>query len=106
MKVKRQFGSELKVQIVLSVIKRELTALEAARQYDLAPSLIYKWQDEFLAKAKTVFETKKTESEQDKKVKHYEYIITKLTTQNDFLEKVLAVTKWVRPRVDTISLPI
>ena len=46
-----------------------------------------------LAKASSVFETNTTESEKDKKVKHYEYIITKLTTQNDFLEKVLAVTK-------------
>ena len=86
MKEKRKFSSELKAQIVLAVIKRELTALEAARKHDLAPSLIYKWHDEFLAKAKTVFETTKTGSEQDKKVKHYEYIITKLTTQNDFLK--------------------
>lgn len=93
MKEKRKFSSELKTQIVLSVIKRELTALEVARKYDLAPSLVYKWQDEFLTKAKTVFETNKSESDQDKKVKHYEYIITKLTTQNDFLEKVLAVIK-------------
>lgn len=93
MKVKRKFGSELKAQIVLSVIKSELTALEAARKYDIAPSLVYKWQEEFLTKAKTLFETNKANSEQDKKVKHYEYIITKLTTQNDFLERVLAVTK-------------
>jgi len=93
MKVKRKFGSELKAQIVLAVIKQELTALEAAKKYDLAPSLVYKWQDEFLAKAATVFDTNKVETEKDKKVKHYEYIITKLTTQNDFLERVLAVTK-------------
>lgn len=93
MKVKRKFGSKLKTQIVLSVIKNELSALEAAKKYELAPSLVYKWRDEFLAKASSVFETNTTESEKDKKVKHYEYIITKLTTQNDFLEKVLAVTK-------------
>lgn len=93
MKEKRKFSSELKAQIVLSVIRKELTALEVARKNNIAPSLVYKWQEEFLAKAKTVFETNQTESEKDRKVKHYEYVITKLTTQNDFLERVLAVTK-------------
>lgn len=93
MKEKRKFTSELKSQIVLSVIKNELTALEAAKKHDITPSLVYKWRDEFLAKASTVFETNKNASEHDKKVKRYEYVISKLTTQNDFLERVLAVTK-------------
>ena len=77
----------------MSIIKKEVTALEASKKHEIAPSLIYKWQDEFLAKASTLFETGKDESEKDKKVKHYEYVIAKLTTQNDFLEKVLAVTR-------------
>jgi transposase-like protein len=93
MKEKRKFSSELKTQIVLSVIKNELTALEAAKKHEITTSLVYKWRDEFLAKASTVFDTNKAEVEKDKKMKHYEYVITKLTTQNDFLEKVLAVTK-------------
>ena len=42
MKAKRKFGSELKLQIVLSVIKNELSALEVAKKYELAPSLVYK----------------------------------------------------------------
>ena len=93
MKERRKFSSEQKAQIVLSVIKNELTALEASKKHEIAPGLIYKWRDEFLAKASTVFETNKDESEKDKKVRHYEYVIAKLTTQNDFLEKVLAVTR-------------
>lgn len=46
-----------------------------------------------MAKVATLFETNKDESEKDKKMKHYEYVIAKLTTQNDFLEKVLAVAR-------------
>ena len=93
MKERRKFSSEQKAQIVLSVIKNEITALEASKKHEIAPSLIYKWRDEFLAKASTLFETNKDESEKDKKVRHYEYVIAKLTTQNDFLEKVLAVAR-------------
>ncbi len=47
----------------------------------------------FSAKAHLAFEEGKEESGKDKKIKQYEYVITKLTTQNDFLAKVLLVTK-------------
>lgn len=93
MKEKRRFSSEQKAQIVLSIIRKEVTAIEASKKYEIAPGLIYKWRDEFLEKAPTVFETNKDESEKDRKVRHYEYVIAKLTTQNDFLDKVLAVTR-------------
>ena len=93
MKEKRKFSSEQKAQIVLSIIKKEVTALEAGKKYEIAPSLIYKWRDEFLDKAPAIFETNRGESEKDRKVRHYEHIISKLTTQNDFLDKVLAVTR-------------
>jgi transposase len=93
MNEKRKFSSEQKAQIVLSIIKKEQTALEASKKYAIAPSLVYKWRDEFLEKAHTAFEVSKEDKEIDRKVKHYEHIIAKITTQNDFLEKVLAVTK-------------
>jgi len=93
MKEKRKFSSEQKAHIVLSIIKKEVTAIEAAKRNEIAPGLIYKWRDDFLAKASRVFETNRDESEKDRKMKHYEHVIAKLTTQNDFLEKVLAVTK-------------
>ncbi len=93
MKEKRKFSSEQKAQIVLSIIKKEVTALEASKQNSLAPSLVYKWQEWFNQKAHEVFEVNKGEVEKDKKIKNYEHIISKLTTQNDFLAKVLAVAK-------------
>lgn len=93
MKARRKFSSEQKAQIVLSVIRKEMSTLEAGKKHEITPSLIHKWQNSFLDKAPAVFDTNKDESEKDKKIKHYEHIITKLTTQNDFLEKVLAVAK-------------
>ena len=93
MKERRKFSSEQKAQIVLAVIKKETTALEASRNHQIAPSLIYKWVDDFNLKVAHIFDTNIAESDKDKKLKHYEHIISKITTQNDFLEKVLAVTK-------------
>ena len=93
MKTRRKFSSEQKAQIVLAVIKKEVSALEASKKNEKAPSLVNKWRDEFMEKSVHVFDTNKEESDKDKKIRHYEHIISKLTTQNDFLEKVLAVAK-------------
>lgn len=93
MKEKRTFSGEQKAQIVLSVLKKEVTALEASKKHNIAPSLVYKWQEEFLSKASTIFETNKTEAEKDRKMKHYEHVIAKITTQNDFLDKILTATR-------------
>ena len=93
MNEKRKFSSEQKAQIVLQVLKKEMTALEASKKHDLAPSLIYKWIEEFNSRVPRIFQSDSGDSDKDKKLKHYEHVIAKITTQNDFLEKVLAVTK-------------
>lgn len=93
MKIRRKFSSEQKAQIVLSIIKKEKSLVDISKEQNLAPSLIHKWKEEFLMKAHSVFETGKEESETNRKIKHYEHIIAKITTQNDFLDKVLAATR-------------
>jgi putative transposase len=90
---RRKFSSEQKAQIVLSIIKNEVSALDTSKKHEIAPGLIYKWRDEFIQKAHTVFEIKVDESEKDRKISHYEHIISKITTQNDFLDKILAATR-------------
>ena len=93
MNQRRKFSSEQKAQIVLTIIKKESTLLEVSQKYSITPSLLHKWRDLFLAKAASVFNENNDESDKDKKIKHYEHVIAKITTQNDFLEKVLMVTR-------------
>jgi transposase-like protein len=93
MKVRRKFSPEQKAKIVLSVIDGSKTVLEVSREYELSPGLIHKWKDHFLAEADTVFASKQADSEEKRKMKKYEHVIAKLTTQNDFLDKVLTALK-------------
>jgi transposase len=93
MKERRKFSSEQKAQIVLAVLKKEATILELSNRYQITPSLVHKWRDAFLEKVNSIFDDGKEESDKDRKIKQYEHVISKITTQNDFLEKVLAVTK-------------
>jgi transposase-like protein len=92
MQKRRKFSSEQKAQIVLSVLKGE-SLLEVAKKHTITPSLIHKWKEHFLEKASLLFDTGKEEQESAKKIKQYEHVIAKITTQNDFLERVLAVVR-------------
>jgi transposase-like protein len=93
MKTRRKFTSAQKTHIVLSIISKESTILEVSKKENLAPSLIATWKDQYLAESYKAFEKSSDETEKDLKIRKYEHVITKLTTQNDFLEKVLLVTK-------------
>jgi transposase len=87
---RRKFGSELKAQIVLQILKGESTIAEESRKHHITDGLIHKWRTQFLENASKTFEVGKEDQVKDRKIKKYEHVITKITTQNDFLEKVLA----------------
>ncbi len=89
MEKRRKFTSELKAQIVMKIIKGESTVSEESKKYNILPGLIHKWRDTLINNIKTVFDSDKQDQIKDKKIKKYEYVISKITTQNDFLEKVL-----------------
>ena len=93
MKTRRKFSAEQKSKIVLSVIDGSKTVLEVSREYNISPSLIHKWKDHFLAEAAMVFTGGSEDKEDKQKIKKYEHVIAKLTTQNDFLDKVLTTLK-------------
>jgi transposase-like protein len=89
---KRTFSPAKKSAIVLAVITNKHTLQEVCTEHQIVPSLVHKWKERFLKDAHTIFEDPAS-TEVDKKVQKYEHVIAKLTTQNDFLEKVLSVTK-------------
>ena len=93
MKTRRTFSPEQKAKIILAIIDGSKTVLETSREYDLSTSLIHKWKDHFLKESAGVFASDTTTREEQKKIKHYEHVIAKLTTQNDFLDKVLTTLK-------------
>ena len=87
---RRKFSSEQKAQIILKIIKGESTVAEEGRKYHINQNLIHRWKDQFLQNINKPFEINQDDRIKDNKIKRYEHIITKITTQNDFLEKVLA----------------
>jgi len=48
-----------------------------------------KWRDQAIENMNKAFEVNQESRETERKIKKYEHVITKITTQNNFLEKVL-----------------
>jgi transposase-like protein len=89
---KRTFSPSKKSAIVLAVISNKQTLQEVCTEHSIVPSLVHKWKERFLKDAHTIFEDPAS-TEVDKKVAKYEHVIAKLTTQNDFLDRILATVK-------------
>jgi len=89
MKKRRQFTSKQKAEIVLPIIQGEISLTESGRKHEIVPTLLMKWRDQAIENMNKAFEVNQESRETERKIKKYEHVITKITTQNDFLEKVL-----------------
>ena len=87
--MKRKFSGEKKFSIVIECIKGDKSVSEIARKHDISPSLVSRWLDQAMKTGGTLFDRTESDKTKDKKLKYYEQVISKLTTQTDFLEKVL-----------------
>ena len=81
-----------KLQVVLESVEGKESMANISRKYDISPVLINRWKEKLMDSADDVF-SRTVDKEKDQKIKHYEHVITKLTTQNDFLEEVLTVLR-------------
>jgi transposase-like protein len=88
MKKRKHFGGDVKLHVVLRLLKGEASAVELAKEINCHPTIIGTWKDRLLKYAPTLFETQRKENEKDKKIEDLERMIGKLTVQNEFLKKV------------------
>ena len=87
MKKGKQYSAALKTKVVLEVLKEEKTVAELASQYEVHPTMIYTWKRQFLEKAASVFEDKRTKAVDDSKLTDHLYKqIGQLKVELDFLK--------------------
>ena len=86
---RRKFTAEQKSEIVIELLTNKKTSQELCIKHDIMNQLLHTWKDTFIKNAHKTFE-KQSVSQDEEKIHKYEQVITKLTTQNDFLDKILA----------------
>lgn len=87
-KSRRKFTSAFKAQVAIEALKERKTLHELSKRYEVHPTMISKWKNEFLEKSAAVFE-KKTEAESEVDSEKLYAKIGQLEVENDFLKKNL-----------------
>lgn len=88
---RRKFSSELKLKIILEVLRERQTLTELSQKYEVHPNQISKWKSEFLkdAGAYMNFKRSKRSKEDELDVEQLYSTIGKLKMENDYLKKKL-----------------
>ena len=86
---RRTFTKDFKLQVIRQVQAGKSLA-QAAREHDLHPNLIAKWQKLHAQYAQNAFQGNGHAYTEDAKVAELERLIGQLTIENSLLKKVLA----------------
>jgi transposase-like protein len=88
----KSYNAELKLQVVLEVLKGQKSLAEICREYEIAADLACHWRDVFLERAPQVFldprGTGKTAGE-EQRIAELERMVGRLTMELDASKKAL-----------------
>jgi transposase len=88
----KQYDADLKMHVVLEVLKGQKSLAQICREYEVAADLVCHWRDVFLERAPQVFAdprtTGKTSKEQER-IAELERMIGRLTMELDASKKAL-----------------
>jgi transposase-like protein len=87
-KTRRKFSGAFKAKVAIEALKERETLAEISKRYEVHPTIISKWKQEFLERSGEVFE-KKPESGSEVDLEKLYAKIGQLEIENDFLKKSL-----------------
>jgi transposase len=89
MKAKRkQHSPSFKAKVALDALKEKETLAELSKRYEIHPTMIGKWKQDFLERAASVFEkTSQAESQEPFDSDQLYAKIGRLELENEFLKK-------------------
>ena len=88
-KSRRKFDAAFKARVVIEALKERETLSELALRFDLHPTQISQWKQEFLENSASIFDGKAGEKENTVDVARLYHKIGELEMEKDFLKKSL-----------------
>lgn len=86
---RRTYNAEFKLDTVMEGIRGEKSIAQICRERQIKDSLYYKWRDQFIERAATVFEGQRSgqRKEKEDRIAELERMVGKLTMENEILKK-------------------
>jgi len=88
-KTRRKFTSTFKAKVAIDALKERESLSDLSARYEVIPTVISKWKQEFLESASQVFEKSKVVDDPVEEVEKLYSKIGQLEMENDFLKKSL-----------------
>jgi len=85
-KSRRKFTSAFKAMVAIEALKERETLAELSKRFEVHPTIISKWKQEFIERSVDVFE-KRSEAESGVDPEKLYAKIGQLEIENDFLKK-------------------
>jgi transposase-like protein len=85
---RRKFSGAFKAKVAIEALKERETLAELSKRFEVHPTMISKWKQEFLEKSAEVFDKKSDDDSEVDPEKLYAKI-GQLEIENDFLKKSL-----------------
>ncbi len=86
---RRKYSAAFKAQVAIEALKERESLAELSKRFELHPTMISKWKQEFLENSSEVFDRKASEPEKDVDLDKLYSKIGQLEMENDFLKKSL-----------------
>lgn len=101
MRKMRTYSDELKTKIVLEILREESTLSEISSRYEIAPSTLNGWKEQFLKNASVAFSPDKSAEKIKKKLKNAEKKEEELYKQ---IGKLTAQLEWAKKKSEEFGL--
>lgn len=87
-KTKRVFTGAFKAQVAIAALKERETLAELAKRFELHPTMISKWKQEFVERASEIFETRPPEENFEAERERLFAKIGQIEMERDWLKKI------------------
>jgi len=85
---RRKFTAAFKAQVAIEALKERETLAELSKRFEVHPTIISKWKQEFLSRATEIFETQPPEVDFEVEQEKLHAKIGRLQVENDWLKKI------------------
>jgi len=86
---RRKFSGAYKAQVAIEALKERESLAELSKRFELHPTMISKWKQEFLENSSEVFDKRVSEPDKEVDLDKLYSKIGQLEMENDFLKKSL-----------------
>jgi len=85
---RRKFSGAFKARVAMEALKERETLAELSKQFEVHPTVISKWKQEFIERSAEIFETKAPDKQAQVDLEKLYSKIGQLEMERDFLKKV------------------